>query len=89
MNLELFASHLAYSLTIAAVAAPGAGSASIADVGFDCLAYVVAGHLVGVADATFAAFPVAVFVDIVVDLVGLGTVVVAAGALVGGLFSSR
>ena len=73
----MFASHLAYSLT---VAAPGAGSASIADVGFDCLAYVVAGHLVGVADATFAAFPVAVFVDIVVDLVGLGTVVVAAGA---------
>ena len=47
--------------------------------------YVVAGHLVGVADATFAASPVAVFVDIVVDSVGLGTVVVAAGELVGDL----
>ena len=82
----MFASHLAYSLT---VAAPGAGSGSIAEVGFDCLAYVVVGHRVGVADATSAAFPVAVLVDIVVDLVGLGTVVVAAGALVGGLVSSR
>ena len=71
------------------VAAPGAGSASIAEVGFDRLAYVVVGHRVGVADATSAAFPVAVLVDIVVDLVGLGTVVVAAGALVGGLVSSR
>ena len=82
----MFASHLAYSLT---VAAPGAGSGSIAEVGFGCLAYVVVGHRVGVADATSAAFPVAVLVDIVVDLVGLGTVVVAAGALVGGLVSSR
>ena len=82
----MFASHLAYSLT---VAAPGAGSGSIAEVGFDRLAYVVVGHRVGVADATSAAFPVAVLVDIVVDLVGLGTVVVAAGALVGGLVSSR